>query len=170
MIGSSMNPSLKHFVIVALVGTLIVTACSPEATPTPVDLAATIAVQLASDMLTQTAVAYVPPPSPTALPATDTPLPTETTIPEPTKDQESLRIIIVKEVSPNPACLFGPGESYKRVSFINTPKEVELLGTGNVPGWVVIKNPYFGSPCWLPLDSVEIDPALDLSLLPVMAP
>ena len=170
MIENSMKPKLPHFIIVALVGTLLVTACAPDATPTPVDIAATIAVQLASDMLTQTAIANVPPPSPTPLPVTDTPIPTETPIPEPTKDQEALRIILVKGANPNPACLFGPGGSYGRVTFINTPKEVELLGMGNVPGWIVIKNPYYGSPCWLPQDAVEIDPALDLSLLPVLAP
>jgi hypothetical protein len=169
MIGYKMKLKISRLILTGLAVSLIGTACTPEATPPPVDIAGTLAVELAASMLTQTAIA-MPPPSPTPLPVTNTPIPTETAVPEPTKDQEALRIILVKEVNPNPACRLGPSESYQLISYIHTPKEVELLGIGNVPGWFVIKNPYFGSPCWLPEAVLEIDPALDLSVFPVMSP
>ena len=145
-------------------------ACQPEETPPTVDVAGTLAVQLASTMIAQTSAAYSPtsPPSPTSLPVTDTPIPTDPPA-EPTKDP-TLRIITIKGLEDPPACRRGPDENYDLISNINTPKDVELLGVGSVPGWYVIRNPYFGSPCWLPEDILEIDPALDLSQFPVMYP
>lgn len=167
-----MNFRMLRFVQEGLFIALIVGACVPEVTPPPVDVAGTIAVQLASVMLTQTAAAYspTPPPSPSPLPASDTPIPTETAVPEPTKDP-SLNIVTVIDLpNPQPACRLGPNDSYELTSYINTPKDVILLGIGSVPGWYVIKNPYFGSPCWIPADIIEIDPAMDLSLFPVISP
>lgn len=145
-------------------------ACQPAETTPTIDVAGTLAVQLASTMMAQTAAAYspTPRPSPTSLPMTNTPIPTDTPA-EPTKDP-SLHIITVISQEVNPACRRGPDESYERISYINTPKDVELLGIGSVPGWYVIRNPYFGSPCWLPENILEIDPALDLSQFPVMNP
>jgi hypothetical protein len=163
---------MSRFAQIGLIMTLMVGACAPEATPPPVDIAGTVAVQLASSMLTQTAAAYSPtsPPSPSPFPATETPIPTITAVPEATKDQ-SVSIIRLKNLpDPQPACRLGPGDSYELTSYINTPKDVELLGIGSVPGWYVIKNPYFGSPCWIPVDIVEIDPAMDLSNFPVITP
>ena len=159
-------------ILIGLVAALIVVACSTETPPPPVDTASTIAVQLASVMLTQTAASYSPTPlpSPSPLPATDTPVPTDTIVPEPTKDPSIRLVTVINLPDPQPACRLGPGDSYEMTSRINTPKTVTLLGIGNVPGWYVIKNPYFGSPCWLPADIVEIDPAMDLSIFPVVAP
>lgn len=159
-----------NFVLIGLVITLSTMGCQAEATPPPVDIAGTLAVQLASTMLAQTEAAYspTPPPSPTPLPMTDTPIPTDTPA-EPTKDP-SLHIVTVIGLAENPACRRGPDESYERISYINTPKDVKLIGIGSVPGWYVIENPYYYSPCWLPADILEIDPAMDLSQFPVMNP
>lgn len=167
-----MDSRLVFLILIGLVATLIIVACSPETPPPPVDSASTIAVQLASGMLTQTAAAYSPTPSssPSPLPVTDTPIPADTSVPEPTKDQSIRHVTVIYLPDPQPACRLGPDDSYEMTSRINTPKTVTLLGIGNVPGWYVIKNPYFGSPCWLPADIVEIDPAMDLSVFPVIAP
>ena len=158
-------------IIIGFAIILVAAACAPEPTPPPVDVPGTIAAELAAVMLTQTASAYTPTPlpSPTPLPVTDTPIPTDTPISGPTRDPSD-RTIEVIAADPNPACTLGPSDSYELVSYIRTPKTVELLGVGSVPGWYVVKNPYFGTPCWLPASAVEIDPAMDLSILPVMTP
>jgi len=165
-----MKFQIPKVVLLGLIFTLNMVACQTQDTPPTVDIAGTLAVQFASTMMAQTVAAYspTPPPSPTSPPVTDTPIFTATPA-EPTKDP-TLRIIRIKGLDDPPACRRGPDESYALISNINTPKDVELLGIGNVPGWYVIKNPYFGAPCWLPETILEIDPALDLSLFPVMAP
>jgi len=156
-----------RFILITIVVVLIAPACATEPTPPPVDIAGTIAVQLAAEMLTQTAAAYTPtpPPSPTPLPATATPIPTNTS--EPATDSSIIRIEVLDG---KPECWSGPDNSFTFISVINGPKTVRLLGIGSLPGWYVIKNPYFGSPCWLPASAVEIDPAVDLSSLPVINP
>ena len=171
MIGNCMNLRLFNLASIALVVVLILGACTPKATPIPIDIAGTIAVQLASEMLTQTVAAYspTPPHSPTPLPATDTPIPTNTAILE-TSESQSVHKITVLDLENNVACRSGPDDSYELISYIHPPKEVKLLGIGNVPGWYIIRNPYFNAPCWLPAASVEIDPAMDLSIFPVIAP
>lgn len=147
---------------VMLATMLALTACSSEPTPPPVDVVGTMAAQMASDMLTQTVAAY----SPTPPPATATSIPTETMTPEPTKDA-SIKIVTVVN---HTACWFGPGESYGLESYINVPKKVELLGVGSVPGWYIIKNPYFNAPCWVPVEDVELDPNMDITVFPAMTP
>ena len=68
-----MNSRMLRQILSWLLFTLIVISCTPEIAPPPVDDAGTIAVQLASVMLTQTAVAYspTPPPTSTSLPVTE---------------------------------------------------------------------------------------------------
>jgi hypothetical protein len=141
---------------------LMLAACSSKPTPPPVDMVGTIAAQMASDMLTQTVAAY----SPTPFPATSTPIPTETMTLEPTKDA-SIKIITVVVHAP---CWFGPGEKYGLESYINVPKKVLLLGIGSVPGWYIIKNPYFNAPCWVEAANVQVNSAMDLTQFPVMSP
>ncbi len=66
-------------------------------------------------------------------------------------------------------CLEGPGSPYLTVSAIDVGTIVELLGIGNVEGWLVVDNPvYSGVACWLPEDVLDLDPGLDLSTLPVI--
>ena len=160
---------ISKFFLIGLVIILNMVACQAEDARPTVDVASTLAVQLASTMIAQTAAAYSPTPLPssTPLPATETSFPTEISTSEPTGNQP-LIVNVVGE--PDPPCTFGPGSSYEIESYIHTPKEVELLGVGNVPGWYVIKNPYFGAPCWLPTERIEIDAAINLSTLPVIAP
>ena len=163
------------FILIGFSAIWMVTACAPEPTPPPVDIAGTMAVHLASEMLTQTSVAYSPtvPPSPTPLPVTDTPIPADTATPEPSYDYDMDKFVgLVKVVGDQkPPCTFGPGGEIQ--SYISVPKNVGLLGVGSVPGWYVISNPYFGAPCWLPAERVEIlaiNPGLNLSTIPVINP
>lgn len=142
---------------------LMLAACAPQTPAAPqVDVAATVAMQLAVSMLTQTASAYTP----TPVPAAPTLTPTETPTPEPTKDPTIKIVTVVKREG----CYTGPGETYTLTSYINVPKKVELLGIGSVDGWYVIKNPYFRSPCWIRAEYVELDPNMDLSVFPIIAP
>jgi len=158
-----MNFLPQRLAVLGVAAILLTGACAPKPPPTPtVDIIGSVAAQLASEMMTQTAAAY----SPTPPPATITPTPTETLTPEPTKDPNKKIITVVN----HPECWFGPGPSYVMVSYINTPKKVELLGIGSVEGWYIVKNPYFGSPCWVSADHVKIDPDVDLTLFPIMTP
>ncbi len=143
-----------------LIVVLIGASCSPKATPVPtIDAVGTIAVQMASVMLTQTVAAYTPTP-------TVTQIPTATNTPVPTKDT-SKNIITVVNLT---GCYFGPGPSYGLQSYIHVPKEVELLGIGNTNGWYIINGPYYYSPCWVAAADVQIDADVDLTRFPVMTP
>ena len=148
-----------------VLGTLVVmffSACAPQATPTPVDTAATMAVQIMQEMLTQTALAA----SPTPLPATATLVPTETPSPLPT-EKKPLKRTVIKAFT---GCYYGPGPEYTLDSNISEGRRVDIVGIGSVPGWYVIINPYFHKQCWVNANDLEIDPARDLSTLPVMTP
>jgi len=143
---------------------------SQPATPT-VDAIGTMSVELAYMMQTQTAAAA----SPTPLPVTDTPVPTptETQIPKPTWDPNNHTVIVVTNEAAGisrAACWFGPGSSYNLESYIFNAKKVELLGVGSIPGWYIIKNPYFYQPCWITAAEVEIPDGMDLSTYPVIPP
>ena len=148
-----------------VLGTLVVmffSACAPQVTPTPVDTAATMAVQIMQEMLTQTALAA----SPTPLPATATLVPTETPSPLPT-EKKPLKRTVIKAFT---GCYYGPGPEYTLDSNISEGRRVDIVGIGSVPGWYVIINPYFHKQCWVNANDLEIDPARDLSTLPVMTP
>lgn len=143
---------------------------SQPAAPT-VDVIGTISMELAYIMQTQTAAAT----SPTPLPVTNTPLPTpiETQSPEPTWDPNNHTVTVVTNEAAGisqAACWFGPGSSYNMESYITNGKEVELLGVGSVPGWYIIKNPYFYQPCWISTTEVKIPEGMDLSTYPVISP
>ena len=159
-----MNPRKLNLIMVGLGVILIAAACKPESTPTPVDSIGTLAAELAYVMMTQTAAAS----SPTPLPATATPVPspTETATVEPTQSDSVKRPVIKTFTS----CWYGPGPNYTLDSNISEGKKVEIVGIGSVPGWYVIINPYFHKQCWVAADDLEIDPAMDLSILPVMTP
>jgi hypothetical protein len=86
--------------------------------------------------------------------------------PEPVRDQ-SIRTVVVITNAP---CWFGPGSAYPLESYISETKIVEVLGVGSVEGWYIIHNPYFNQPCWIAASDVQIDPAMDSSIFPVMTP
>ena len=157
-----MKLRIAALVLTGMVPILLVSACTPQTTPPPVDAGATMAIQYMQEMLTQTAAAA----SPTPLPVTDTPIPTETPTPEPT-EQKPLKRTEIKVFT---GCYYGPGPEYTLDSNISAGRKVDIVGIGSVPGWYVIINPYFHKQCWVNADDLEIDPARDLSTLPVMTP
>jgi hypothetical protein len=159
-----MKLRLPSLVLLGIVLIFIISACTAEATPPPVDTAATLAIQIMQNMLTQTAGAA----SPTPLPATATltPAATETAASEPTKSGPVKRPVIKTFTG----CYYGPGPEYTLDSNIAEGKKVEIVGIGSVSGWYVIINPYFHKQCWVNASDLEIDPAMDLSTLPVMTP
>ena len=142
-----------------IISLALLTACTPKATPTPVDLVGTRSAELAASMLTQTVAAY----SPTPLPATATPAFTDT--PAPTQTPAATSVPKVTGSSP---CYTGPATTYPLVSNISDTKLVEIVGVSNVPGWYVIMNPYFHTKCWIAAEHLILDPNFDASVFPTM--
>jgi hypothetical protein len=134
-------------------------ACSSSQTShPPVDsLATNIALGVLAAR-SQTAQAL--PPSPTAT-ATQTPTPTLTVTSSPTQQP------VVTHFA---ACWFGPGRAYNLESNIKEGESVDLLAVGTVPGWYIIRNPYFNQPCWIRAENLSLDPAFNPSQFPMMTP
>ena len=133
-------------------------ACSPQASPPPVDsMSTSIALGV---IAAQTQTAQALPPSPTAT-ATQTPLPPPTATSSPTQQPVVTRLA---------ACWFGPGPAYRMESSIKEGEIVELLAVGTVPGWYIIRNPYFQQPCWIQAENLNLDPAFDPSQFPMVTP
>jgi hypothetical protein len=149
---------------VGLAVILLSAACAPQATETPVDAEATAVAQALSVLLTQTAGAA----SPTPPPATGTVTPSETPTPLslPTGTPAHGFPITLNFAG----CWFGPGPSFTLESNISKGKRVEVLGLGSVPGWYVIRNPYFHRPCWMEATNLHFDPGANTSNFPVMTP
>jgi hypothetical protein len=144
---------------VALLGT----ACTPKATPTPVDIMGT-AAQLAMVMQTQTVAAYSPtPPPPTITPTLSF---TDTPTAAPVSNVPAKRPMVTEFTG----CWTGPGPTYTLISNIDAKKRVDILGVGNTAGWYIIRNPYFHNPCWIGAAYLNIDPNTDISAFPVMTP
>jgi hypothetical protein len=120
----------------------------------------TVAAQLASTMLTQTAAAFPP----TPMPATSTPEPTATATLEPSPVVTQPPTIT--GVAP---CYKAPSTASELVSNISDTKVVQLLAVGSTPGWYKIQNPYFNIACWVNEVNLKLDPAMDLSTYPVEA-
>lgn len=157
-----MNLRLMCLIVIPAAAVLLLTSCASQATPPPVDAMGTAVVQAAYDLMTQTAAAASPTPPPTDTPTfvpTDTPTLTPTS--GPPRRPQILRFT---------GCWFGPGPSYVLESNISANKRVDLLGVGSVPGWYIIRNPYFHKPCWVKAEDLQIDPGTDLSQYPVMTP
>ncbi len=144
---------------------LAVSSCAaPTPQPTP-DMSAisTLAIIQMQIFQTQTALAASPTPSATPSP-TETLVPTETPNPEPTAP---LKRPVTTAFAP---CRTGPGPQYTHITNIAPKKYVTLVGMGSVPGWYVIRDPYFRNICWIEAIYVKLDPRLDTSTLPVMTP
>lgn len=153
-----MNSRLFHSITSRLILLFLLSACTPKATPLPVDLVGTRAVELASMMMTQTVAAY----SPTS-PPTFTPEPTATETIEPTPAE-----IKVPRIKDGPApCYVKPSTTAVLTSNISDYKIVELLAIGATPGWYKIRNPYFYSPCWVSEEYLWLDENMDLSTFPI---
>lgn len=160
-----MNRTKRQGILNILAAVFLLAACAPQETSTPeADSIGTLAAELASIMLTQTAMANPPPPPP----PTETPPPPETETPTP--EPEPAATEMPEVTSDNAPCYTGPGSNYPLVSHITATKKVELIGVGGVPGWYVIENPYFYSACWISADHLKIDSSFDLSAFPVIPP
>jgi hypothetical protein len=162
------NVKSLRMIVISLAIILAVTACAPQATPTPVDVIGTTAAQLAMVMLTQTAGAATATPTVTlTMPPTETP-----TLTPPTEEVKRQPPVVITFVP----CYAGPDESYTFISNIDpsirksNKQVVEILGTGSVAGWVVIRNPYFNNPCWVREENMEIGAHIILADYPVMTP
>ena len=68
-------------------------------------------------------------------------------------------------------CLSGPGQDWLVQSSLSQGIEVQLVGVGLQPGWLVISHPdYPEVRCWVPDDHIDLpDPDIltDLPILPV---
>jgi hypothetical protein len=157
---------MKPYILLVLGITFSAASCLPAPTvpPTPaVDTIATIAVMQMRHLQTQTALAASPTPSITPAP-TETPVPAETLTPEPT---EPIKRPVTTAFAP---CRAGPGPQYTHITNIEPKRYVFLEGIGSVPGWYVIREPYFRSICWIEAIYVKLDPRIDTSTFPVMTP
>jgi hypothetical protein len=145
---------------------VMATACQPKA-PTPsVDVMATSVAQVASVLLTQTASAASPTPHPPTV--TLTPSSTQTATASPTSSGPPR---LPQTVADGVSCwLGGPGGTWPLDSHLNHGKGVQLLGVGSVPGWYIIRNPYFHRPCWISEKDLKVFPGTNISTLPVMTP
>ncbi|MBI5952867.1 MAG: hypothetical protein HY865_14515 [Chloroflexi bacterium] len=154
---------MTRFPRLASIGILLVcmsAACSlqtppPQASPPPADSMATSIALGVIAAQSQTAQAL-----PTAT-ATQTPPPPPTFTGTPTQQP------VVTRLAP---CWFGPGPAYRMESSIKEGEIVELLAVGTVPGWYIIRNPYFQQPCWIQAENLSLDPAFDPSQFPMVTP
>lgn len=156
--------------MLGLAAATFLSACAPQAPATPtVDIIGTTAAQLAAQMLTQTAAAIPPTPLPPT--ETPTPLPTET----PSAPTEK-PVLDPPSVITFAGCWAGPGDTYTLISNIDPSirksgrQVVTLLGVASIPGWYIIRNPYFNNPCWIQAENLQLDPRMNLADYPVMTP
>jgi hypothetical protein len=159
-----MKLRLMRLSMIGLAAILSGTACQSQAPSPSADTMATAVARAAALLLTQTAAAASPTPPPPTV--TLTPSPTETETATPT-DSGPPRLPQTVNFA---GCYFGPGPSYTLESNISKGKGVQLLGVGSVPGWYIIRNPYFHRPCWISVNDLKIFPGTDPSTLPIMTP
>jgi hypothetical protein len=159
-----MTRSLARLFTIGIAAILVATACLPKATPSPATLETAVA-QAAFDLLTQTASAASPtPPPPTVTP---TPISTDTPTSEPTSAEPPR---LPQTITYASCGLGGPEPEYTHETSVKKGKGVELLGVGSLPGYVVIRDPYFHRPCWMAMADLKIFPGTDLGTYPVMTP
>jgi len=154
-----MNLRFLRLAVIGFAAILMSAACAPKATPSVDDLATNIA-QGVFVALTRTALAptFTPSATPTQTPVPPTVTPTRGPVQPP---------VVVGFAN---CWLFGPGYSYSLDSHIKSGKQVKLIGVGSIPGWYIIINPYYSTACWIQAASLNIDPNMDLSQIPMMTP
>jgi uncharacterized protein YgiM (DUF1202 family) len=107
-----------------------------------------------------------PPPEAASATSTAVPAPANTFTPTASATQNSSlpgNALIITAT----ACWLGPGEAYEVSSSIQKGTRVELLGRGDIPGWLVIRNPRYHDPCWMPAVYLQADSNVNVSALPV---
>ena len=97
---------------------------------------------------------------PTCIPETGTTSPVCTAFGVKFPKQE----VTVKETT---RCWKGPGSSYETVSSLKPFTVVEVLGVGEVKGFLVINNPRYQAPCWVAETDLYLE-KLDRTILPVI--
>ena len=64
-------------------------------------------------------------------------------------------------------CYWGPGAEWGTVSSLAKGLRVEIVGVGELEGWLIVVNPnYEGVTCWVDIDNVVAPPDLEMSSLP----
>lgn len=154
-----MNLRVLRPAVIGLTAMLISTACTFKATPSPAEEMATNIARGVSVALTsnrRSANAY--------------------TVSHSHHNTHPCHAYPNKPTEPaTRGCEFGrllvwPGPAYNMESSITQGESVELLGVGSVPGWYIIRNPYFFQPCWIQAINLRIDASTDISLYPVITP
>ncbi|MCJ7823792.1 MAG: hypothetical protein MUP44_02730, partial [Anaerolineales bacterium] len=88
--------------------------------------------------------------------------------------EASLPLVTVPDIIPNPhmleatLCWVGPGPAYATVSSLQPGTYVEILGTGEGGGYIVVNHPTYNLPCWVKEDDIDPD-GFDLSTAKVHA-
>ncbi len=76
----------------------------------------------------------------------------------------SLPLLTVPDITiPNPyvleatLCWVGPGPAYETISSLQPGTQVEILGTGEGGGYIVVNHPTHNIPCWVKEDDIDPD-------------
>ncbi|MDH5508603.1 MAG: right-handed parallel beta-helix repeat-containing protein, partial [Anaerolineae bacterium] len=105
-------------------------------------------------------------PTPIAMAVTGGPPEVVTATPTPQSGGQPSQPPTVNQDTP---CWKGPGPKYETVSTVTAGTVVQLVGIGELSGWMVIDNPRFpGVACWIEEGDLDLDPKLDLDELQVI--
>jgi uncharacterized protein YgiM (DUF1202 family) len=70
-------------------------------------------------------------------------------------------------VTTSAVCWLGPGAAYEVSSSIQSGTRVDLLGRGDINGWLVIRNPRYHDPCWIQVGYLQVDTNVNVAALPI---
>ncbi len=62
-------------------------------------------------------------------------------------------------------CWTGPGSQYEVVSAVRAGYRVAVLGIATIPGWYIIRNPIYLDPCWIPANTLQLNPLVNPNTL-----
>ncbi len=143
-------------------------------TPSPLDVVGTTVGQTLAAFTEAASHGTILAPSTPALaatltiPANFTPLasvsatfaPTKIGTPSPSGPENAL-------VTTSGLCWLGPGPVYEVSSSIMKGTRVQIIARGDAAGWLVLRNPKYHDPCWMPNKYLQLDSSLNLLSLPV---